>query len=210
LSDTFRQNFSPELPFGRFCWNVSLLSGASILPFLLVYVITTPNFLTMLATNTTALGRFLRQVLTNGLPVVFLVNYLGFVFAYAALKNSDRPGIRYIILDGLLRGIAFVGIHILVYVLSADLFGSFGGNRATAISVVGPTLVWSFIFDNISGVYLYALAPGAFIALLAVLSHPGSRTPKVAQAKVYPVALLASLIPVPVVTALSFALNFVA
>lgn len=164
----------------------------------------------MLVTNLSALGRFLRQVMTNGLLVVFLVNYLGFVFAFVTLKNPDRSAIKYIVLDGLLRSIAFVGIHILVYVLSADLFASFGGKRATALSVVGPTLERSFMFENISGVYLYALTPGAFIALLTVLSQPGNRTPNVARAKACQVALASSLIPIPVVTALSFALNHVA
>jgi len=163
----------------------------------------------MLASNTTALGRFARQVMTNGLPVVFLVNYLGFVFAYVTLKRSRHSRIRYIVLDGLLRSVVFVGVHILVYVLSADLFDSFGGDRTTALSVVGPTLERSFMFENISGVYLYALTPGAFIASLAVLSRPGNQTRGFVRVKAWQAAMLSSLIPIPVVTVLSIALNYV-
>ncbi len=208
--DTFGQNFSPALPFGRFCWNVFALSVASILPFLLVYIFTTPGFATMLAQNSTALGRFIRQVMTNGLPVVFLVNYLGFVFAFVTLKHARRLQIGYIFLDVVLRSVTFVGAHIVVYVLSADLFASFGGSRATALSVVGPTLRWSFMFTNVSGVYLYALAPGAFVAVLAVLSQPGRMTADLAQSNVSRTALLCSLIPIPVVTVLSIVLTLAA
>lgn len=180
---------------------------ASILPFLVLYVLTTPDFAGMLVTNSTALGRFLRQVMTNGLPVVFLVNYLGFVFAFVTLRHAVPSQIKYIALDGLLRGVIFVGVHVVVYVLSADLFSSFGGSRSTALSVVGPTLKRSFLFANISGVYLYALAPGALISILAVLSDPGNRTRAAGRARVWQTAMVASLIPVPVVTVLSIALK---
>ncbi len=208
--DTFRQKFCPALPFGSFCWNVCVLSVASILPFLLVYTLATPDFAPMLAQNPTALGRFLRQVMTNGLPVVFLVNYLGFVFAFVTLKYGRHSQIRYVVLDAVLRSVIFIGAHIIVYVLSADLFESFGGNRATALSVVGPTLRWSFMFTNISGVYLYALAPGAFVAILAVLSRPGRRTADLARSSTWRTALLCSLIPIPFVTALAMMLNYAA
>ena len=180
---------------------------ASILPFLFVYVVSTPNFAAMLVTNSTALGRFLRQVMTNGLPVVFIVNYIGFVFAHNTLNNPDRSEIEYIVLDGLLRSATFIAIHILVYVLSADLFGSFGGNRATAVSVVGPTLERSFMFHNISGVYLYAVVPGAFIALLAVLTKRSGETSDTSKSKTRNIALLFSLVSIPGVTVLSYALN---
>lgn len=205
--DTFRQSFSPTLPFGRFCWNVSVLSLASILPFLLVYILATPGFATLLLTNGTALSRFLRQVFTNGFVVVFLVNYLGFVSASVALRQYQHRPIVYLVLDGLLRSVAFIGVHIAVYVMSADLFGSFNGSRATALSVVGPTLERSFMFGNISGVYLYALAPGTFIALLVVLTEPSGEASKPTMFRTMSMALLFSLTPIPLVTFLSYALD---
>ena len=191
--DTFRQSFSPTLPFGRFCWNVSVLSLASILPFLLVYILATPGFATLLLTNGTALSRFLRQVFTNGFVVVFLVNYLGFVSASVALKQYQHRPIVYLVLDGLLRSVAFIGVHIAVYVMSADLFGSFNER--------------SFMFGNISGVYLYALAPGTFIALLVVLTEPSGEASKPTMFRTMSMALLFSLTPIPLVTFLSYALD---
>ena len=161
----------------------------------------------MLLANGAALSRFLRQVLTNGLPVVFLVNYLGFVFASVALRRSRFAPVSYILNDCILRSAAFVGIHIAVYVLSADLFDSFNGSRATALSVVGPTLERSFMFENMSGVYLYAVVPGAFIALLAVLTEHSSETSDTTKSKTRKIALFFSLALIPGVTVLSYALN---
>ncbi|WP_375255441.1 hypothetical protein, partial [Yoonia sp.] len=138
---------------------MTVLTVFSLVPFLMVFVALTPEFAKMLMTNTTALGRFLRQVVTNGLPVVFVVNYVGFVATAIYLETPNRPRRVQILLDGLLRALVFVGLHVVVYVLSAGFFGSFGGDRWTALRVVGPTLERSYLFENISGVYLYALLP---------------------------------------------------
>ncbi|MGY9011996.1 MAG: hypothetical protein ACKVLN_07315 [Rhodobacterales bacterium] len=159
--------FDTTLPFDHFCWNLLVLSTLSLLPFLMIYVGMTPGFAKMLATNGTALSRFMRQVLTNGLSVVFLINYAGFVATSVYRKHIKRTPIRYIFMDGLVGAILFVGLHTLIYVLSADLFGSFGGDRSTALQVVGPTLQRAWLFENISGVYLYGIVPGALFVYLA-------------------------------------------
>ncbi len=119
-------------------------------------------------TNTAALGRFSRQVVTNGLPAVFVVNYVGFVATSRFCEKANVSARNHILLDGSVRGVVFVGLHVLVYVFSADLYGSFGGDRWTAFRVVGPTLERSYLFENISGVYLYALLPGTYIAYLPI------------------------------------------
>ena len=56
-----------------------------------------------------------------------------------------------------------VGPHALIYVLSADWYGSFGGDRMQALQVVGPTILNSAFFGNISGVYLYATLVSAVL-----------------------------------------------
>lgn len=134
-----------------------------MLPFLVTFVALTPEFTTILMTNPTALSRFLRQVVTNGFPVVFLVNYIGFVVSSGLLQKVNQSALRHIIPDTFARAGAFVVLHVLIYVFSADWFGSFGGDRWTALRVVGPTLARSYLFENISGVYLYALLPGVVI-----------------------------------------------
>ena len=70
---------TPRLPFARFAWHVVLVSLAALLPLLAFYIAMQPGFAAMLAGGGPALSRFLRQVATNGLPVVFAVNYLGFL-----------------------------------------------------------------------------------------------------------------------------------
>ncbi|WP_095588029.1 hypothetical protein [Actibacterium ureilyticum] len=150
--------FSVSMPAAQFVRNVLLFSFASLLPVLMLYVLLAPGFAPALAAGGPALMRFLRQVATNGLPVVFAVNYVSF-YLFAITKHAKAgPGdtASLVLADVVLRALLFPGLHALVYVLSADWFGSFGGNRSTALAVVSPTLARSAFFENISGVYLYA------------------------------------------------------
>ncbi|GAA6189925.1 hypothetical protein NBRC116596_29880 [Litorivita sp. NS0012-18] len=89
-----------------------------------------------------------------------MVNYVGFfLFALSHERSGSGrgrdPG-AYIVVDFFSRLGIFIGLHALIYVVSADWYGSFGGSRATALQVVAPTLARSALFENISGVYLYA------------------------------------------------------
>ena len=146
------------MPAAQFVRNVLLFSFASLLPVLMLYVLLAPGFAPALAAGGPALMRFLRQVATNGLPVVFAVNYVSF-YLFAITKHAKAgPGdtASLVLADVVLRALLFPGLHALVYFLSADWFGSFGGNRSTALAVVSPTLARSAFFENISGVYLYA------------------------------------------------------
>ena len=150
--------FSTHMPGMVFLRNVLLFSLAGLLPVLALYVALSPGFVTALADGGPALKRFLRQVLTNGLPVVVIVNYVGFFLFALSHERYERgrdPG-TYIVVDFFTRLGIFVGLHALIYVVSADWYGSFGGSRATALRVVAPTLARSALFENISGVYLYA------------------------------------------------------
>ncbi|MCU9850578.1 hypothetical protein OEZ60_21625 [Defluviimonas sp. WL0024] len=150
--------FSLELPFTRFLRNVVLVSLAALIPVVLLYVATRPGFGAMLLGGGPALSRFLRQIITNGLPVVFIVNYISFfLFAWMNTGSRGKRDSAFIVLvDITARLMAFVVLHALIYVLSADWFGSFAGSRITALSVVAPTLARSALFENISGAYLYA------------------------------------------------------
>jgi len=153
-----KRYFAIDMLAGRFIWNTLVFSLLSLVPAVMMYVATTPGFGGMLAGGGLPLGRFLRQVATNGLPVVFVVNYVSFfLFASIVAKPGRDYGIRLVLLVDLpVRVLGFIALHAVIYVLSADLFGSFGGSRATALRVVAPTLVRSILFENISGAYLYA------------------------------------------------------
>lgn len=163
--------FSLELPFSRFAWNTLVVSLAGLLPLLVLFIAMTPDLAGHLAGGGPALSRFVRQVLTNGVPVVFVVNYVAF-FLYASTNARGnlerRPGLV-LFLDVAARLVAFIVLHILIYVLSADWFGSFGGSRATAVRVVAPTLARSAFFENISGVYLYATLVSAIPLYVSVI-----------------------------------------
>lgn len=142
----------------QFLRNVLLFSLAGLLPVLLLYVLLSPGFASALAEGGPSLTRFLRQVVTNGLPVVLVINYVGFFLFALSNERAEQgrdPAI-YIVVDVFLRLGLFVCLHALIYVVSADWYGSFGGSRATALRVVAPTLARSAQFENISGVYFYA------------------------------------------------------
>lgn len=164
--------FSLTLPFAIFARNVAFVSLAGVLPLLVVYVALQPGFAAMLAGGGPALSRFLRQVATNGFPVVFVVNYAGFfLFALQAQGQPDRRHwLTAVAVDMAARVSLFIALHAIIYVASADWFGSFGGGRATALQVVGPTLARSALFENISGVYLYACLLGALPIYACVIA----------------------------------------
>jgi len=155
--------FSLTLPIAIFARNVALVSLAALVPLLVVYVALQPGFAAMLSGGGPALSRFLRQVATNGFPVVFVVNYIGFFFyaRFEAQMPERRRGPVLICTDMAMRVSVFILLHAVIYVASADWFGSFGGSKVTALKVVAPTLARSALFDNISGVYLYATLLGA-------------------------------------------------
>ena len=163
----------------QFLKNVLLFSLAGLLPVLIFYVLLSPGFASALAGGGPALRRFLRQVVTNGIPVVAVVNYVGF-FLFALCherpKSSRDPAI-YIAVDFFLRLVLFVGLHALIYVASADWYGSFGGSRATALRVVAPTLARSALFENISGVYLYATLVSAIPLYVSAIRRSSRLAP---------------------------------
>ncbi|WP_099827662.1 hypothetical protein [Oceaniglobus indicus] len=155
--------FSIDMPALVFARNTLLFSLLGLVPAVVIFVVTTPGFGGMLVGGGAPLVRFARQVAINGLPVVFVVNYVSFfLFALIVASPGRNYGIRLVLLVDLpVRVFGFIALHGAIYVLSADLFGSFGGSRATALRVVAPTLVRSVLFENISGAYLYATLASA-------------------------------------------------
>ena len=169
--DPMRNLFTLSMPFSRFVRNTVLLSLASLLPLLVLYVALRPGFTAMLMDGGPALSRFLRQVATNGFPVVFIVNYISF-FHFAALnarQPAPRDTIFVVFIDMPVRIVVFILLHAIIYVVSANWFGSFGGSPATALRVVAPTLARSALFENISGVYLYATLVSALPLYVSAL-----------------------------------------
>ena len=167
--------FALDMPASRFARNTLFASMLGLAPLLLVYVLQTPGFAAALLDGGPPLSRFVRQVLTNGLPVVFAVNYVSF-FQFAWI-SAAQPGKRataiVLLVDLPMRVILFVVMHAAIYVASADWFGSFGGSRLTALGVVAPTLARSALFENISGVYLYATLASALPLYVAAIEKSG-------------------------------------
>ena len=163
--------FSLDMPAWRFARNTLVASILGLLPLLALYIALTPGFAAHLFAGGPTLGRFVRQILTNGLPVVFVVNYVGFfLFSWARYKHPGGRGLGLVLLLNMpIRVILFIVLHAVIYVISADWFGSFGGNRLTALRVVAPTLAQSAMFQNISGVYLYATLVSALPLYMATI-----------------------------------------
>ncbi len=170
--------FALEMPAVQFARNTLIISVLGLVPPLFLYIALTPGFSAHLTAGGPALERFVRQVLTNGVPVVFAVNYAGF-FLYAwmnARRSGGQSRVLLLLIDLPLRMALFIVLHSIIYVFSADWFGSFGGSRLTALHVVAPTLARSALFENLSGVYLYATLVSAVPLYVAVLqSSDGPR-----------------------------------
>ena len=172
--------FTLDMPFWRFAGNTLIISCLSLAPLLLLYITLAPGFITMLSEGGPALSRFLRQVITNGLPVVFVVNYISF-FLYALMsdrRRAPRMPALILLLDPPARIIIFVVLHGVIYFLSADWFGSFGGDHWQALRVVAPTLVRSAYFENLSGVYLYATLVSALPLYTAAFARVQDENPE--------------------------------
>ncbi len=166
--------FTLDMPAARFARNTLAASLLGLLPLLVLYIALAPGFAAQLMGGGPAPVPFLRQVLTNGLPVVFVVNYAGF-FLYAWAVDRHRGGqarALVLLVDPPMRVILFIILHAVIYMISADWFGSFGGSHFTALRVVAPTLAQSALFQNISGVYLYATLVSALPLYVAVIETP--------------------------------------
>lgn len=151
----FDRHFSVRLPFTRFARNTALLSLLGLVPVLILYIALIPGFWSHLTASDAALVRFLRQILTNGLPVVFTVNAVSLIMFSRSRLRTIGPGFA-LALDFATRTIAFMVLHAVIFFVSALMFGSFGGDPLQALRVAGPTLVQAAAFGNLSGVYLYA------------------------------------------------------
>lgn len=184
------RHFAVDLPFSVFARNVALFSLAGLAPVLALYIALAPGLGPHLWSAGPALGRFARQIVTNGLPVVLVVNALGLIL-FAQLRARRLAPLGALALDIPVRTGAFVGLHLAIYPASALLFGSFGGDPGQALRVVGPTLAQAAGFVNLSGAYLYATLVSALplhMALIAqALAARGLRAPS------WPVLMLAAL-----------------
>lgn len=182
--------FNISMPFWLFARNTLVVSCLGLLPLLLLYIALTPGFGSMLLTSGPAVSRFSRQVVTNGLPVVFAVNYMSFsLYAASVAKRRERAAhIHILLIDLPARVIIFIFLHGVIYFISADWFGSFGADRWQALQVVGPTLVRSALFENISGVYLYATLVSAlplYATVMAGILEKRTRHPEWLWGPVY-------------------------
>ena len=146
-------------PAGRFLRSLFAISAAALAVGLMLYVALRPGAGAMLAQGGWPAARLLlRQVLVNGLPVVMATTWIGAVMhsAWRSGGAARGPGLILFLADPVIRLAVFAALHAAIFVLAADWFGSFGGQKATALRVVAPTLARAAVMENLSGVYLYA------------------------------------------------------
>lgn len=113
------------MPFTRFVLNVLLFSCLGLLPFLVLFISLRPEFWSSLIADPLARGLLLRQVATNGLPVVYLINHVGFAL-YAGSSGREDGALRALAIDLPTRIVLFFVAHAAIYAGSARMFGSFG------------------------------------------------------------------------------------
>lgn len=164
------RHFSVELPFLRFARNTLLLSLAGLVPALALYFGQVPGLWPHLLASDEALSRFARQIVTNGLPVILVINAFGLIL-FARLRARRLTPAQTLAIDIPARIGAFIALHLAIYPASALLFGSFGGDPAQGLRVVGPTLAQSAGFANLSGVYLYATLVSALPLHMALIGQ---------------------------------------
>lgn len=163
--------FHPGITFFKMLKNTLLFSVASLILLLALYMSLVPGFFNSIWNDEMSRAPFIRQIFTNGLPVVFIVNYVGF----SLYLSSSRPGkfagsaVRVLALDVFARMLLFCLLTAIVYLGSAHLFGSFSGDMWQAVRAVGPTITLAATFGNLSGVYVYAAAISAFPLFIAAL-----------------------------------------
>ena len=173
----FDRHFSPKMTYTRFALNVLLYSCLSLLPFLILYVSLRPGFWSSLIADPLARGLLLRQVLTNGLPIVYLINHIGFAL-YAGLAGRKGDALKAFGIDVPARIMLFLAGHAAIYVGSARMFGSFGGDAMQALGAVAPTVAGSASFGNLSGVYLYATAISAYPLFFTAMRQQAEAEPR--------------------------------
>jgi antibiotic biosynthesis monooxygenase (ABM) superfamily enzyme len=202
----FDRHFSVRLPFTRFARNMMLLSLLGLVPVLILYIALIPGFWSHLTTSDAALARFVRQILTNGLPVVFTVNAVSLIMFSRSRLRTIGPGFA-LALDFAARTIAFMVLHAVIFFVSALMFGSFGGDPLQAMRVAGPTLMQAAAFGNLSGVYLYATLISALPLHMALaeiwLERRGYRQASSVALVLFSLAIIAA--QVFLLTAIAFA-----
>lgn len=170
MFDRFDRHFHTRLPAARFARNTVLLSLAGLVPALGLYISLTPGFWGHLAGAPGALGPFLRQLLTTGLPVVLAVNGVALLLFARVRAGLLRP-VAALGLDCAGRPGLFAVLQGAIFVASALLVGAFGGDAGQALGVLGPTLARAAGFGNLAGVYIYATLVSALPLHMALLAR---------------------------------------
>ena len=156
---------SPKLPARKFIMGILLISLLSISVTLAVYLAKTDGLFAQLMDDSTALNYFLRQTILDGFLLVFLVNCFSFsIYGYFVWRYSHAHQITivYLILEAVAKMAVFVFATAIIYVIFAQIFGSFGGSSIAALKSVRPTIEGAMRFDNLTGVYFYAVAISSF------------------------------------------------
>jgi hypothetical protein len=164
--------FPQEIGLMRLAIQTFVASLLALFAVLALFVLKTPVFLETVTQDRALALAVMRQVMASGLPIVFVINLVGFsnFGAMAHRHDAERGAAATISMDLLTRGFLFFALHALSYYLAAVSSGSFGGDPATALRVVAPTLAGAALFANLAGVYLYATAVSALPFLMLALA----------------------------------------
>jgi hypothetical protein len=181
LSGFLANYYSRHVPARRFFIYLAGFSFGPMLMMLSFYIAQTPGLLCQLLSDSMASRLFFGQVLGNGMIVLLITNFFGFLFDQMILGASPQfrssTIYRVLILEMFVKIVIFIIVTAVVYVAYAAYAGSFSGKLELALRAVTPTIRDAIAFRNLTTVYLYAAViaslPLFVIALIRVLSnHP--------------------------------------
>lgn len=158
----------------QFLRNIFLFSAGSFAAFLIVYIFTTPGFAGQLAGDPTARGVVIWQLLTNGVPLVLISNYVAFSLLMTRIDKNEF-NMTDILIDVGIRIAIFITMTAAYYSVSALYFGSFAGDVGMALQAVMPTMSLAANFRNLTGVYFYATVLSSLPLFLAVCVEAAGR-----------------------------------
>lgn len=171
---------------GTYLLNVLLLSFLAMLAVGILYFARTGGFWLQFEAGDAGRRNFLAQLLFDGLLKVYLVNLVGLLphRAYVArlAQGSAASAVGLLVMDVALREALLLALSALVWAGFVLLFGSFGGDLRLAWGALLPTYAAAGRFQNLTGIYVYAVAATSLPLCVAVLVRLLTASPRGARA----------------------------
>lgn len=179
LMDKF---FSRNVPTMKFVRNVALVSIVSISILLFIYIYTVKGLAAQLITEKFALYYFSRQIIFDGLPTVFIVNFISFNIYAGRTTEGREVSFASLVIDIVVKLITFLICTVFIYIFFTIFLHSDNNNITLALHSIGITLREAIFFHNLTSVYLYSVAISSLPIFMMFLIYYMANHPMFASA----------------------------